>query len=68
MVRSTYRRIDWLTHYELLGVGSGATAEEIRQAYFERSRLFHPDLRHRPDLADCEKELATVFARLMLTT
>ena len=64
MVRNTYRRIDWLTHYELLGVAPGATAEEIRQAYFERSRLFHPDLRHRADLADCAKELSTVFGRL----
>ena len=64
LVRHTYRRIDWLTHYELLGVRPQATADEIRAAFFERSRLFHPDLRHRPDLADCEKELTTVFARL----
>jgi len=64
MVRNTYRRIDWLTHYELLGIGSEGTPDEIRIAYFERSRAFHPDLRHRPDLADCQKELETVFARL----
>ncbi len=64
MVRNTYRRIDWLTHYELLGVGGGASPEEIQQAYFERSRSFHPDLRHRADLTDCEKELSTVFQRL----
>jgi curved DNA-binding protein CbpA len=64
MVRSTYRRVDWLTHYELLGIGSEATLEEIRTAYFEKSRAFHPDLRHRPDLFDCQKELETVFTRL----
>jgi len=64
MVRNTYRRIDWLTLYELLGIDPGATLEQIRTAYFERSRAFHPDLRHRPDLADCQKELETVFARL----
>lgn len=64
MVRSTYRRIDWLTHYELLGVDPGATLEQVRKAYFDRSRAFHPDLRYRPDLADCQKELETVFARL----
>jgi curved DNA-binding protein CbpA len=64
MVRNTYRRIDWLTHYELLGVAPGASPEEIQEAYFERSRAFHPDLRHRPDLADCGKELSTVFERL----
>jgi curved DNA-binding protein CbpA len=66
MVRNTYRRIDWLTHYELLGVTQEATKAEIQHAYLERSRSFHPDLRHRPDLADCGKELATVFERLKL--
>jgi curved DNA-binding protein CbpA len=64
MVRNTYRRIDWLTHYELLGIDRKATLEQIRKAYFERSRAFHPDLRHRPELADCQKELEQVFARL----
>lgn len=64
LVRNTYRRIDWLTHYELLGITPTATAEEINEAYFERSRLFHPDLRHREDLRPFEKELAAVFDRL----
>jgi tetratricopeptide (TPR) repeat protein len=66
MVRNTYRRVDWLTHYELLGIGPEATPEEVRAAYFEKSRAFHPDLRHRPDLADCQRELETVFTRLRL--
>jgi len=64
LVRNTYRRIDWLSHYELLGVRPEAPVEDIHQAYFERSRLFHPDLRHREDLAHCERELTTVFERL----
>jgi len=64
MVLNTYRRIDWLTHYELLGVPREATKDEIQKAYLERSRSFHPDLRHRPDLAECGKELDTVFNRL----
>ncbi|MCA1581055.1 MAG: DnaJ domain-containing protein [Acidobacteria bacterium] len=64
LVKNTYRRIDWLTHYELLGVASTATTEQIGKAYFERSRLFHPDLRHRGDLRQFERELAAVFERL----
>jgi tetratricopeptide (TPR) repeat protein len=43
-----------------------ASVEDIHQAYFERSRLFHPDLRHREDLAHCERELTTVFERLKI--
>jgi curved DNA-binding protein CbpA len=64
LIKNTYRRIDWLTHYELLGVARDATTEQISEAYFERSRLFHPDLRHREDLAQFEKELTAVFERL----
>jgi curved DNA-binding protein CbpA len=64
LVKNTYRRIDWLTHYELLGVPATANASEVSLAYFERSRLFHPDLRHRSDLAHFEKELTAVFERL----
>src|SRR5215471_4885930 len=64
LVKNTYRRIDWLTHYELLGIKPDSSGEQIQQAYFERSRLFHPDLRHREDLTQFSKELTAVFDRL----
>jgi curved DNA-binding protein CbpA len=64
LVKNTYRRIDWLTHYELLGVPREAPPEKVAEAYFERSRLFHPDLRHRDDLSRFEKELTAVFERM----
>jgi tetratricopeptide (TPR) repeat protein len=64
LVKNTYRRIDWLSHYELLGVPRDAPPERVSEAYFERSRLFHPDLRHRDDLAKFEKELSAVFERM----
>jgi hypothetical protein len=64
LVKNTYRRIDWLSHYELLGVPREAPPEKVSEAYFERSRLFHPDLRHREDLAKFERELSAVFERM----
>jgi hypothetical protein len=64
LVKNTYRRIDWLSHYELLGVPRDAPPDKVSEAYFERSRLFHPDLRHREDLAKFEKELSAVFERM----
>ncbi len=66
LIKNTYRRIDWLTHYELLGIPPDSSQEDIGRAYFERSRLFHPDLRHREDLATFEKELNAVFEHLKI--
>jgi tetratricopeptide (TPR) repeat protein len=45
-------------------VARDAPPEKVAEAYFERSRLFHPDLRHREDLARFEKELTAVFERM----
>lgn len=64
LVHTTWRRIDWLTHYDLLAVSRDGSVDDVRRAYFERSRLFHPDLAHRPDLAGLGKELSAVFERL----
>ncbi|HEU5251052.1 MAG TPA: DUF4388 domain-containing protein [Thermoanaerobaculia bacterium] len=66
LIRNTWRRIDWLSHYELLGVGREANEDEVHRAYLEKGRLFHPDQRHRPDLASLEKELTAVFERLKI--
>ena len=32
-----------LTHYDVLGVDRAAPLEEIKRAYYERARLYHPD-------------------------
>jgi len=35
---------DFQRYYELLGISSGATAEEVKEAYHRLARQFHPDL------------------------
>ncbi len=32
-----------VTHYDVLGVAEGAPIEEIKRAYYERARMYHPD-------------------------
>lgn len=32
-----------LTHYDVLGVPSDAPLEEIKRAYYDRARIYHPD-------------------------
>lgn len=32
-----------VTHYDVLGVGADAPVEEVKRAYYERARMYHPD-------------------------
>ncbi|MDQ2869743.1 MAG: DUF4388 domain-containing protein [Acidobacteriota bacterium] len=62
VVLETHRRLDWLSHYDLLGVSRRATAAEIEEAYRTRARLFDPSLKAHPELVDCWRQL-TVLAK-----
>jgi tetratricopeptide (TPR) repeat protein len=64
LIRETYRRIDWISPYELLGADPHANAAELDEKYHERSRLFHPDLKFRDGLRDLGKELDVLYERV----
>jgi len=38
-----YDRLDHMTHFDLLGIASSATPQEVTNAYFARVKRFHPD-------------------------
>ncbi|MBI5514802.1 MAG: DnaJ domain-containing protein [Deltaproteobacteria bacterium] len=52
------------THYELLGVGTGATVEEVRHAYYELCKRFHPDVYYRRDVGAHAARLSEIFHAL----
>ena len=60
LVLGIYRQLDWLSHYDLLGISRKANQEEIEKAYRERSRLFDPSLKAHPELVDCWRELSAL--------
>lgn len=62
LVLEMYRGLDWLSHYDLLGVSRRATQDEIEEAFRARSRLFDPSLKSHPELVDCWRQL-TVLAK-----
>jgi DnaJ domain/Domain of unknown function (DUF4388) len=62
IILETYRQLDWLSHYDLLGVSRKASQSEIAQAYRAHALLFDPARKVHPELADLWKEL-TVLAR-----
>jgi tetratricopeptide (TPR) repeat protein len=63
-VLDTYRRIDWISHYDLLGVLQTSTLDQIEVAYRERSRLFSRKLGSEDIFADCSRQLSVLSARL----
>lgn len=39
-------------YYRILGLEYGCSAEDIKKAYREKARKFHPDINHAPDAMD----------------
>lgn len=52
------------SHYELLGVAPNAGRAEIRAAYFELARVFHPDSLFGKELGSFKLKMEIVFRRL----
>ena len=63
-VWNTYRRLDWISFYELLGTAEDTPLPELRRALHERARLFHPDAVVRPTLGDAGEALEALFAKV----
>ena len=60
IVLETYRQLDWLSHYDLLGVSRKAPQSEIDQAYRAHALLFDPARKAHPELADLWKQLTVL--------
>jgi len=59
-----YYGLEGKNYYQLLGVDNDADKKEIRSAYFELSRLFHPDSMFGKELGSFKAKMETVFKRL----
>lgn len=51
-------------HWTVLGLKPGATAEAVRAAYFEASKVFHPDRYYGKNLGSYRARLDHIFQRL----
>jgi tetratricopeptide (TPR) repeat protein len=64
LVWNTYRRLDWINAYELLGVSDDAQDGDLQRAVHDRARLFHPDNAVRATLRDAGEALEALFAKV----
>ncbi|RKH65937.1 J domain-containing protein [Corallococcus aberystwythensis] len=58
------RSLDGMDHYAVLGVARGASPQEVKQAYYNASRRFHPDRYFGKNLGSFRARLERIFKRL----
>ena len=59
-----FHRRENISHYRLLGVPPTAPDAEIRKAFLEKSKLFHPDTYFRKRLGSYQEKLEALFQRV----
>ncbi len=56
--------LDEINHYEVLGLDADAGPTDIKKAYFQAAKKYHPDALARMGLNDIRDRAARVFARI----
>lgn len=64
-IRELARVLPELDYFQLLGIARGAPAEEIRDAFFERSKRFHPDRYFTKELGAYGALLNEIYKRIV---
>jgi len=62
-IAAQLQALEQATHFVALGVEPTAATEEVKNAYFQLAKRWHPD-RLPPELANEKEKVATIFARL----
>jgi curved DNA-binding protein CbpA len=63
-IQNAFDSLGRQNHYEVLEVGHGATALEIKKAYFHLAKLYHPDRHFEPEMSDMKEKLEALFTRI----
>lgn len=63
---NTYRRMDWVTLYEIVGATRESVPEDLQRALFDRARMFHPDNNLKAGLNDAREALESLFRKVQM--
>jgi curved DNA-binding protein CbpA len=64
-IRNLARALPGLDYFEILGVSRNATPDEVRDAFFERSKTFHPDRYFKKELGPYQGLLTEIYKRIV---
>lgn len=63
-ILSTYKNLDNLNYYKILGIEKNSDRREIKRAYFALSREFHPDRYFRKSIGRFKAMLEAIFKKV----
>lgn len=63
-ILDTFYHLETTNYYQLLEVAPDADKKEVRDAYFQLSRIFHPDTMFRKRLGTYKQKMEVIFRRL----
>jgi curved DNA-binding protein CbpA len=64
-IKTFARQLPEMTYYEVLGIERDAEHDEVRRAFFERSKTFHPDRYFTKQLGTYEPLLHEIYKRVV---
>ncbi len=64
-IRAFARALPGLDYFQILGVSRSASPDEVRDAFFERSKTFHPDRYFKKELGPFAALLTEVYKRIV---
>lgn len=62
MIQSAYDSLAGKNNYERLGVARNASAQEIKKAYFQKAKLYHPDRHFDSEMNEMKEKLEALFS------
>lgn len=63
-IHKTFRGLEGMSHYQVLGVEPGTPLSAIKKAYYKLAKEYHPDIHFKSSEEGLKDELTSIFDRI----